>query len=122
MPRSFGFGREARLTSRKDFQRVFSDGRKVVGRNLILWHYTLPSGGEAPRAARLGLSVSAKVGKAVLRTRLKRLVREAFRLNRDKLSKSSDLVVYLRPGCRWKKAADAQADLLELCSKAGLLS
>lgn len=121
MPRPHGFGREARLSSRKDFQRVFSDGRKLVGRNLILWHYTSPSGGEAPRAARLGLSVSAKVGKAVLRTRLKRLVREAFRRHRARLSPSSDLVVYLRPGCRWTKAADAEADLLELCGKAGLV-
>lgn len=122
MPRPHGFGRDARLSSRKDFQRVFSDGRKVVGRNLILWHYTSPSGGEAPRAARLGLSVSAKVGKAVLRTRLKRLAREAFRHNRARLSPESDLVVYLRPGCRWKTAADAETDLLDLCAKAGLIS
>ena len=122
MPRPFGFGREARLTSRKDFQRVFSDGRKVVGPSLILWHYTSSSETEAPRAARLGLSVSAKVGKAVLRTRLKRLVREAFRHHRARIMASSDLVVYLRPGCRWTKASDAEADLLELCSKAGILT
>lgn len=120
MPRPYGFGREARLSSRKDFQRVFSDGRKVVGRNLILWHYTSPSEGQAQSAARLGLSVSAKVGKAVRRTRLKRLVREAFRRNRPRLT-PSDLVVYLRPGCGWEKASDAEADLLELCAKAGLL-
>lgn len=113
------FGPEARLGGRKDYQRVFSDGRKHVGRHLILWSAV----NDAPQnGARLGLSVSAKVGNAVLRNRLKRLVRESFRLNRALLVGGRDLVVYLRPGCRWKKRQDAEADLLELCKKAGLMA
>ena len=70
---------------------------------------------------RLGLSVSAKVGKAVRRVRLKRLAREAFRLNRDKLRPGSDLIVSLRPGCVWETRSDAERDLLDACRKAGLL-
>ncbi len=72
------------------------------------------------RGARLGLSVGSKVGPAVARNRLKRLVRESFRLNRDRL-KDCDLVVYLRPGCRWTGRPEAEKDLLEACKKAGLL-
>ena len=115
----FGLGPEARLRARREFARVFSDGRKVGGRGAIVWHYTLPASRQRPR---LGLSVTAKVGGAVLRARLKRLAREAFRLNRDRLKEGSDVVVCLRPGCRWKSFAEAERQLMELFGKAGLLA
>jgi ribonuclease P protein component len=111
-----GFGPEARLSSRKEFRRVFEEGRKTVGRNSIVW--AVPSSTGKPR---LGLSVSGKVGNAVRRNRLKRLVREAFRLNRSELS-GWDMVVYLRPGCRWRVLSDARAELLETAKRAGLLN
>ena len=55
-----GFGADARLSSRRDFQRVFTDGRKPVGRTILVWSI----GSAAQGAARRGLSVSGKVGKA----------------------------------------------------------
>ncbi len=112
------FGPDARLGSRRDFQRPFALGRKFTARNAILWAYRRQ---EKARGARLGLSVSARLGTAVRRNRLKRLAREAFRLNRASLRPESDLVVYLRPGCRWQALADAERDLRDLCRKAGLL-
>jgi ribonuclease P protein component len=109
------FGPDARLGSRRDFRRVFTDGRKAVGRRLILWS-AAPQKASDPR---LGLSVPAKVGGAVQRNRLKRLVRECFRLNRSRFE-PGDFVVYLRPGCRWDGLADAQQDVLDLARKAGV--
>jgi len=128
------FGADARLGSRRDFRRVFTDGRKSVGRRLILWcaapavrNSVRPAPAELPipqappkvQTARLGLSVPAKVGGAVQRNRLKRLVRECFRLNRSRFE-PGDFVVYLRPGCRWDGLADAQRDILDLALKAGV--
>ena len=108
---------EAKIASVREFKRVFTDGRKLAGRNILVWYY----GSASPKPARLGLSVSAKVGGAVLRNRLKRLIREAFRLNRQILKSGTDIVVYLRPGCRWKGLADAERDLMELCRKARIV-
>jgi len=110
-----GFGPRARLAGRRDFRRVFEEGRKFVGRNLNLW--LLRTGSKEP--ARLGLSVSSKVGIAVRRNRLKRLVREAFRHNRQALAEGWDMVVYLRPGCRWQGLQEAKDDFMQLCRKAG---
>lgn len=112
-----GFGPRARLKDGSEFRRVYEQGRKTVGTALILWHRA----GDPAAGPRLGLSVSSKVGGAVRRNRLKRLLREAFRLHRDELKPGLELVCYPRPGCPWKGYADAEKDLLELCKKAGLL-
>ena len=115
----FRFGPEARIRAHKEFQRPFREGRKFAGRSAILW--TCRRSAQDVSGARLGLSVSVKLGTAVRRNRLKRLAREAFRLSRARLRPESDLILYLRPGCRWEHLRDAERDLEELCRKAGLI-
>ena len=112
-----GFGAGARLKDGSEFRKVFEQGRKTVGKSLILWHRVDP----AEREAKLGLSVSSKVGGAVRRNRLKRLLRESFRLHRSELPQGLELVAYPRPGCPWKGRADAERDLLDLLRRAGHL-
>jgi ribonuclease P protein component len=86
--------RRGRLSRSADFDRVVRAGRSHAGRDLVL--YVFPRGDDEP--SRLGLSVSRKVGGAVERNRVKRLLREAFALERERLPAGTDVVVIARPG------------------------
>jgi len=86
--------RRARLLNRGHFDRVFKQGRKLVDRRLVVWILPAPAG---VSNSRIGLSVSRKVGGAVQRNRVKRLLREAFRRATRSISLPVDMVVLARP-------------------------
>jgi ribonuclease P protein component len=86
----------SRLSRSADFDRVFRHGRSHAGRELVL--YAFPRGDDA--APRLGLSVSRKVGGAVDRNLVKRLLREAFAHESTLLPAGTDVVVVARPDAK----------------------
>jgi len=90
-----------RIRRGADFQRTYR--QRLVASNSVLVVYG--SDNQLPHP-RLGLSVSRKVGGAVVRNRWKRLIREAFRLARPRLPEGVDLVVIPRP--------DAQPELEQI--------
>lgn len=83
-----------RLSRSADFDRVVRHGRSHGSRELVLYVFPRESGGPA----RLGLSVSRKVGGAVQRNRVKRLLREAFASEGGRLAPGTDAVVVARAG------------------------
>jgi ribonuclease P protein component len=84
------------LSRSADFDRVFRSGRSHAGRELVLHVFPRAEGGPP----RLGLSVSRKVGGAVDRNRIKRLLREAFALEHKRLPLGTDAVVVARHDAR----------------------
>lgn len=64
---------------------------------------------------RLGISVSKKVGNSVVRHRVTRLIREAYRLNRANIDVGYDIVIVARPSSKDKKCQDIESALMHLC-------
>ena len=86
--------RRHRLSRARDFDAVYRRGRSVSTRYLVLYAFPREDGGEP----RLGLAVSRKLGGAVTRNRLKRLLRASFDELRDAFAPGYDYVLVPRPG------------------------
>ncbi|SCN26327.1 Ribonuclease P protein component [Clostridium sp. N3C] len=69
---------------------------------------------------RVGISVSKKVGKSVVRSRVKRLISESYRLNCENISKKYDLVFVARTAAKDKSYWEIEAAMKKLFKKAGL--
>lgn len=104
--RSTRFTPSDRLRKRFEFRRLRDLGRRVHTRSFVL----LVARSDQPRP-RLGITVSRQVGNAVRRNRIKRLLREAFRLHRSLFPDSSDVVVIAKSGCPALTLADVKHEL-----------
>ena len=110
--------KQHRLTSSRDFKRVFAGGRTFVHRLLIL--KIIPTVGE--QTARFGFSTSSKLGNSVVRNRAKRLFRESVRLMGNSVKQSGyDAVLIARSPVRECSYAEISRAVAELFRKAELL-
>src|SRR3954465_2549728 len=89
-----GAARRRRLSRSAEFDRVYREGRSHAGRHLVLYSFPRETGEDDE--PRLGLSVGRKVGGAVERNKVKRLLREAFWQSEERVPAGHDFVVVAR--------------------------
>ncbi len=90
--RSFCLGSERRLKKTAQFEKVYSSRQSISDGRLVVYAFA-----NNTDKSRLGLSVSRKLGPAVLRNRYKRTLREAFRRTRHEIPTGYDYVLIPRP-------------------------
>lgn len=86
--------KEYRLTRREDFGSIYRAGKSVANHQFVLYYKRNMTGIHF----RLGISASKKVGGAVVRNRIRRQVKEIFRLHAEEIKEGYDLVIIVRKG------------------------
>jgi ribonuclease P protein component len=114
--------RRRRLSRSGEFDRVYREGRSHASRHLVV--YAFPRAESDDSDPRLGVSVGRKLGGAVERNRMKRLLREAFWAGADDLRDGHDFVIVARPAAselaREGGEKAIEAELREVLTSAGL--
>ena len=98
------------------FRRLYAKGKSAVDPRLAV--YCRKNGG---KASRLGITTGTKLGKAVVRNRTRRRIREAYRLHEDRFLPGYDIVVVARVRASFVRYGELERNLLKCLSKLGLL-
>ena len=117
----FSLEKQQRIKREAEFKKIMKQGKSYGDEYLVMYvlqkspetdSLTSPSRKVDQRAesrlCRLGLSVDRRIGKAVIRNRIKRWMREVFRLNQWRLENMTEIILIARP------AAKEVADYFEL--------
>ncbi|ANE46027.1 ribonuclease P [Paenibacillus swuensis] len=109
--------KEMRLTRKEDFNKVYRYGTSFANHQLVV--YMLPQ--KSVETVRVGISVSKKIGNAVIRNRMRRLIKEITRHHEEALKPHYDLVFIVRKPAVDMEYAQLEKSLLHVLRKASLL-
>lgn len=106
--------RRQRIAKRREFLLVYENGKKLYSRNLVL--YAMAN--ELPYD-RLGVTVSRKIGKATVRNRVKRRLREIFRCNKRDATPALDLVINTRKAVAGLEFSELRDEVVAMLRRLG---
>lgn len=104
------------LRKNSEFGRVYKKGRSKANYTVVL--YVMKND---INRNRLGISVSKKVGNSVVRHRVKRLIKEAYRLNEDKYECGYDIVFIARVSSKDRNFSEIEKSILHISGKMNIL-
>lgn len=108
------FTREERLRRSREFLRTKKEGKRHLAESFVI--YTAPN---TLCVRRLGISAGSRVGAAARRNRIKRLLKEFFRLNKNLFPESSDILISVRKTTAVKNYGDIEKELKGLFKTPG---
>ncbi len=117
--RRYTFIKEERLRTKKDFKNVFDNGKSLANRYLAM--FFLVKGSNDKGCSQVGFITSKKCGKANIRNRIRRLLKEAYRLNKHRLKEKAYIILISRPPIRSLGLKEAEKSLLNLWKRARLI-
>jgi ribonuclease P protein component len=110
------FNRTHGLKKDSDFRKVYKHGKSFANRHLVM--YILNNKSEN---SRIGISVSKKVGKAIIRNKVRRRIKEAYRLNIDeKIKNGYDIVFIARVAIKDDDYSDIEKSMKHLIRKSDM--
>ncbi len=110
------FNRTKGLKKDSDFRKVYKHGKSFANKHLVM--YILDNKSDSTR---VGISVSKKVGKAITRNKIRRRIKEAYRLNIDeKVKNGYDLVFIARVAVKDVDYKNIEKSMNHLMKKANI--
>jgi len=109
--------RDRRIKKDRQFQTVFKEGKSYGNRQFII--YVLRK--ESQEAFRIGLSVSKKIGNAVVRNRVKRYIRQAFTEINHRIKDDYDFIIIARKPAADFTFTEVKSSLLHILKKTNVL-
>ena len=104
------------LKKNYEFRRLYAKGRSAVAPTLVIYCRPVTGGGN-----RVGFTVTTRLGHAVVRNRIRRRLREIYRLHEGELRSGVDMVLVARGRSVTAAYRDLERDYLVLCRKLNLL-
>ncbi len=105
------------LKNNRDFLRIYNRGKNAASPLLVMYCRR----NKAADTNRVGITVSTKIGKAVVRNHIRRRLREIYRLNEQSFKRGFDIVIVARQKSRSAEYAEMEKEFLYLAMRLGLL-
>ncbi|WP_243292741.1 ribonuclease P protein component [Bacillus sp. FJAT-47783] len=105
-----------RIKKNDEFQKVFKNGKSMANRQFVIYMLDQPEEVEF----RLGLSVSKKIGKAVVRNQIKRYIRQVFLEEKENIIKGKDYIIIARKPAAEMNYHEVHKSLLHLFRKTNI--
>ena len=105
----FKFTKKERISQPQDFRKVMKFGRRISSRSFILFMHK-----NECRFHRLGIVAKKEIGPATFRNRMKRYIREFFRVHKHDVKGSYDFILMIKRGCSTHRGQEAEEELSRL--------
>ena len=100
-----------------EFRSIYSKKKSLADKNLVLYFYK-----KRLDFSRFGISISSKVGKAVIRNKIKRQIKEILLNNIDSISNEYDIIFVIRVKCNQASFSEIEKSVQKLLKKASLIN